>query len=264
MTELTHYPDAHFALPHVRKVRFDAAARWLGEGWGDLRQAPKASLAYGVCFSLASWLMTLVFADAYALFSGLLMGFMIISPILAIGTYDISRRIEQGQTPRFLDTVMAWRPNLANISLLAAVLGVLFLVWVRASLVVFALFFDSGGLPTFGDVVRAIFAFEQPEFALVYFLVGGLFAGLSFAISALALPVMVDRKVDAVTAALLSINACARNPLAMLVWAGCIVSLIVGSFASGFVGLVLLMPWLGHATWHAYRDLTGPEDDDTD
>lgn len=245
-----------FIIPRIRKVGFNAPVGWLGEGWRDLRQAPVASLTYGLCFAIAGWLMAWVFADAYALFAGLLMGFLLVGPALAMGTYDLSRRIEMGQTPRFLDTVAAWRPNLANIGIIAAVLGVVSLVWVRASMVVFALFFDTAGLPTFSDVLRAILAFEQPEFALIYFCVGGLFAALVFAISVIALPMMLDRKVDAVSAALASMAACGRNPAAMLVWAGCIVSLIVGSFATGFVGLVVVMPWLGHASWHAYRDLT--------
>ena len=221
-----------------------------------MRQATAASLAYGLCFAVTGWLMAWVFADAYALFTGLLMGFLLVGPALAMGTYDLSRRLERGEVPRFLDTVTAWRPNLANIGILAGVLGVLFLIWARASMVIFALFFDTAGLPAFTDVLRAIFAFEQPKFAVIYFCVGGLFAALAFAISVIALPMMLDRKVDAVSAALASMAACGRNPVAMLVWAACIVSLIVGSFATGFIGLVVVMPWLGHASWHAYRDLT--------
>jgi uncharacterized membrane protein len=249
-------PDSAIVLPQIRKVPFDQPVRWLGEGWGDLRRVPVASLAYGVCFAVAGWLMAWVFADAYALFAGLLMGFLLLGPALAMGTYDLSRRLEQGEMPRFRDTVTAWRPNLANIGILAAVLGVLFLLWARASMVVFALFFDTAGLPTFTEVLRAIFAFEQPTFAAIYFGVGGLFAALAFVISVIALPMMLDRKVDAINAALASMAACARNPAAMLVWAACIVSLIVGSLVAGYVGLAMVMPWLGHASWHAYRDLT--------
>ena len=258
MTDDVQSSESGFSIPSIRRVRVDAVARWLGMGWRDLARVPVASLAYGLCFAVAGWLMALVFADAYALFAALIMGFMLIGPALAMGIYDLSRRIELGEEPRFLDTVAAWRPNLANIGLLAGVLGVLFLLWARASMVVFVLFFETAGLPTFADVVRAIFAFEQPEFAMVYFGVGGLFAALAFVISVIALPMMLDRKVDAVNAALTSMAACGRNPLPMLAWAACIVVLVIGSFATGFVGLVVVMPWLGHASWHAYRDLTTP------
>jgi uncharacterized membrane protein len=261
MSEHAQRPESALAIPLIRQVPFQEPVRWLGEGWGDLRQVPMASLAYGVCFALAGWLMAWVFADAYALFAFLVMGFLILGPALAMGTYDLSRRLELGERPRFGDTVAAWRPNLANIAILAAVLGVLFLLWARASMVAFALFFDTGGLPTFADILRAIFTFEQPRFAVVYLCVAGLFATLAFVVSVIALPMMLDRKVDAVNAALASMAACARSPAAMLAWAGCIVSLIVGSLFAGYLGLVVVMPWLGHASWHAYRDLTANADE---
>jgi uncharacterized membrane protein len=260
MSDYAQHPDSGFVLPRIRKVRYDAPVQWLGAGWGDLRRVPAASLAYGTCFAAGAWLMAWVFSDAYPLFVLLLMGFLLLGPALAMGTYDLSRRLERGETPRFRDTVAAWRPNLANIGILAAVLGVLFLLWARASMMAFALFFDTAGLPTFADVLSAIFAFEQPKFAVIYLGIAGLFAGLGFIISVIALPMMLDRKVDAVNAALASIAACARNPAAMVVWAACIVSLITGSLVGGYVGLVVLMPWLGHASWHAYRDLTAKTD----
>jgi uncharacterized membrane protein len=260
MSDYAQHPDSAYALPQIRKVPYNEPIRWLGAGWGDLRRVPAASLAYGVCFAVGGWTMAWVFSDAYPLFVVLLMGFLLLGPALAMGTYDLSRRLERGETPHFRDTVAAWRPNLANIGILAAVLGVLFLLWARTSMMSFALFFDTGGLPSFADVLRAIFAFEQPKFAVVYIAVAGLFAGLAFVISVIALPMMLDRKVDAVNAALASIAACARNPAAMLVWAGCIVSLITGSLFAGYVGLVVLMPWLGHASWHAYRNLTAKAD----
>ena len=261
MSDAAQHPDSDFVLPQIRKVPFDEPVRWLGEGWGDLRRVPAASLAYGACFAVAGWLMAWVFSEAYALFAALVMGFLLLGPALAMGTYDLSRRLGQGEMPRFRDTLTAWRPNVANIGILAAVLGVLFLLWARASMMTFALFFDTGGLPKFVDVLRAIFAFEQPTFAMVYIGVAGLFAALAFVISVIALPMMLDRNVDAVNAALASMAACARNPAAMLVWAGCIVSLIVGSLFAGYVGLVIIMPWLGHASWHAYRDLTAHSGD---
>jgi uncharacterized membrane protein len=224
---------------------------------------PAASLAYGLCFAAGGGLLAWVFIDAYALFAGLVMGFLLLGPALAMGTYDLSRRLELGEVPRFLDTVTAWKANLANIGIMAAVLGVLFLLWARASMVVFALSFDASGLPTFADVLRAIFAFEQPMFAVTYFLVGGLFAALVFVATVIALPMMLDRKVDAVSAALASLTACVRNPGTMLLWAACIVVLTFAGFATAFLGLVVLMPWLGHASWHAYRELTSADDADS-
>ncbi len=256
MSQSTHRPAAVDAFPEIRHVGFDAPARWLRAGWEDLRKAGGASLFYGACFAVGGWLMQLVFAHAYALFAGLITGFLLLAPFLAMGLYDLSRRMEQGEAPRLIPTFMAWRPNLANVSVLAAVLAVVFLVWARASMVIFALFFDAAGLPTFSAVVHAIIAFEQPEFALVYFAVGGFFALFVFALSVVAVPLMLDRGTDAVTSAIASLGACARNPGPMLAWAACIVVLVGIGLATQFLGLIFVMPILGHATWHAYRDLT--------
>lgn len=258
MSDNTHRPVVVDAFPEIRKVGVDAPLRWLKAGWGDLRQAGSASLFYGACFAVGGWVMQVVFAHAYALFAGLITGFLLLAPFLAMGLYDLSRRIELGEAPRLAVTFTAWRPNLPNVGLLAAVLAVVFLIWARASMVIFALFFDTGGLPTFGDVVHAIVTFEQPEFALVYFMVGGFFALFVFAISVVAVPLMLDRGTDAVSSAITSISACARNPLPMLLWAICIVVLVAIGLATRFLGLIFVMPILGHATWHAYRELTAP------
>ncbi|PKO85927.1 MAG: hypothetical protein CVU18_17560 [Betaproteobacteria bacterium HGW-Betaproteobacteria-12] len=256
MTEKTHAPTAADAFPEIRQVDLAAPGRWLRAGWSDLRRGGSASLFYGTCFAVGGWLTQLVFAHAYALFAGLVTGFLLVAPFLAMGLYDLSRRLERGEAPNLMVTLTAWRPNLANIGVLAAVLAVVLLVWARASMVIFALFFDAAALPSFADVVLAIVAFEQPEFALVYFMVGGFFALFVFAISVVAVPLMLDRGTDAVTAGIASIGACARNPGPMLLWAATITLLVGLGMATLFLGLIVVMPLLGHATWHAYRELT--------
>jgi uncharacterized membrane protein len=246
-------------FPIIRQVHARDILEWLRAGSRDCRKGGVASLFYGACFAAAGWLMQAVFAQAYALFAGLTTGFLLLGPFLALGLYDLSRRMELGEPPQLLPTVAAWRPNLANVGLFAALLAVVLLVWARASIVVFALFF-AGGLPSFADVVRTVLTFEQADFALVYFAVGGFFATFVFAISVIALPLMLDRKTDAITAAIASLVACARNPGPMLLWAACIVLLVTIGFATFFFGLILTMPLVGHATWHAYRDLVQVDD----
>lgn len=255
MSEKAYGSTMGDAFPPIGEVALDAPRRWLAAGWSDLRRAGSASLFYGGCFAAAGWLLQAVFAHAYALFAGLVTGFLLLAPFLAMGLYDLSRRIERGEAPRLAPSLAAWRPNLANVSLLAGVLAVVMLLWARASMVLFALFFDAPGLPTFAGIVHSIATLEQPEFALIYFGVGGFFAIFVFAISVVAVPLMLDRGTDAITAAIVSIGVCARNPGAMLLWAGCIAMLAAVGIATWFAGLVVVMPLLGHATWHAYRDL---------
>lgn len=245
-------------FPVIRRVEAGAIADWLSAGWRDLRRGGLASLFYGACFAAAGGLMQVVFAQAYALFAGLATGFLLLGPFLAMGLYELSRQRELGMTPRLAPSLAAWRSNLTNVGLFAALLVIVLLVWARASIVIFALFF-MGGLPTFADVVRTVLTFEQPVFALVYFAVGGFFAVFVFAISVVAVPLMLERRTDAVSAAIASLVACGRNPGPMLLWAACIVLLVGIGFATFFVGLIVTMPLVGHATWHAYRALVVTE-----
>jgi uncharacterized membrane protein len=257
---MNHTPDPTASrFPTIRQVHARAVFGWVQAGWHDCRQSGFASLFYGTCFAAAGWLMQVVFEHASALFAGLATGFLLFGPFLSFGLYDLSRRIEIGEPPRLAPTLVAWRPNLANIGVFAALLAVVLLIWARASIIVFALFF-AGGLPSFAEVVRTVLTFEQADFAIVYFAVGGFFACFVFAISVIALPMMLDRKTDAITAAIASLFACARNPGPMLLWAACIAILAAIGFATLFLGLVVTMPLVGHASWHVYRAVVADEE----
>jgi uncharacterized membrane protein len=240
-------------FPVIRKIKPSAILNWLHAGVEDTRKGGFSSLFYGISFAAAGLLMHAVFSQYYALFAGLTTGFLLLGPFLAMGLYDLSRRMEVGEQPTLIPSLTAWRTNIMNVGLFAGVLVVVLLIWARASLVVFALYFE-GGLPTFNDIVLNVLTFKQPIFTMVYFAVGGFFAAFVFAISVVAIPLMADRKTDAITAGLASIVVCVQNPLTMLLWGFCIVVLVGFGFATSFIGLILTMPIVGHATWHVYRD----------
>jgi len=246
--------ETNYHFPVIRNIKANRIRHWLLLGLQDLQKAKLASLFYGFVFALAGFLMHTVLFEASWLLSALTTGFLLVGPFLAMGLYELSRRIEAQEPPSLIPTLTVWRNNLVNVSIFAGVLVVILLIWARASLVIFALFFE-GGLPTFLDVVKTIITFEQPIFALVYFAVGGLFAAFVFSASVVAIPLMADKQTDAVTAAIASLSAVAKNPLAMMLWAFTITSLVVASFATSFLGLIITMPIIGHASWHAYRDL---------
>jgi uncharacterized membrane protein len=245
------------SFPVVRKIKAKTVLKWLRLGLHDMRYAGFSSLFYGVIFAAAGIIMHTVFIEASWLLAALTSGFLLVGPFLAMGLYDLSRRMELGEEPNLLPTLTAWRLNLINVAIFAGVLVIVLLIWARASLVIFALFFQ-GGLPTFMEIVQAVIAFKQPTFAIVYFAVGGFFAAFVFAVSVVAIPLMADRKTDAVTAALTSLISVIRNPLPMSLWAFCIVVMTAVGFATYFIGLIIAMPIIGHATWHAYRDLIEP------
>jgi uncharacterized membrane protein len=242
------------SFPIIREIKTNQILDWLKLGVQDLRQAKLASLFYGFVFAAAGFLMHAVLFDASWLLSGLTTGFLLVGPFLAMGLYDLSRRMGLGEQPSLLLTLTAWRANLMNVGIFAGVLVVILLIWARASLVIFALFFQ-GGLPTFLDIVHTLITFQQPTFALVYFAVGGFFAAFVFSVSVVAIPLMADKKTDAVTAAIASLIAVIRNPLQMTLWALTIVVLVALGFATFYLGLIVTMPIIGHASWHAYRDL---------
>ncbi|MFV1922374.1 MAG: DUF2189 domain-containing protein [Methylotenera sp.] len=241
-------------FPIIREIKFNQILSWLKLGVHDLRQAKLASLFYGFVFAVAGFLMHAVLFEASWLLSGLTTGFLLVGPFLAMGLYDLSRRMGLGEKPNLLITLTAWRANLINVGIFAGVLVVILLIWARASLVIFALFFQ-GGLPTFLDIVHTLITFQQPTFALVYFAVGGFFAAFVFSVSVVAIPLMADKKTDAVTAAIASLIAVVRNPLKMALWALTIVLLVAVGFATFYLGLIITMPIIGHASWHAYKDL---------
>jgi len=245
------------SFPSVREVDAGAPLRWVSRGFADFKACPIPSLFYGFWFAAMGLLVTIVFEHAYEYTAALTSGFLLLGPFLAMGLYEISRRRELGQSCELRPTLAVWTRNAGNIGIFAVVLGIVFLVWARASLVVFALFY-SDELPNLSGFLTQLLALENLEFLLVYFGVGLLFATIVFAASVISVPLMLDRNQDAITSMLASIGALARNPGPMLIWAFLIVALTVVGFLSFHLGLVVLMPIVGHASWHAYRDLVAP------
>jgi uncharacterized membrane protein len=244
----------HSAVPGVRPVALFASLRWLARGWDDFRAHPLPSLFYGACFALMGWLIVFVFRHAFQYVAALVCGFFLVGPFLATGLYALSRRRVAGEPVRLAPTLDAWRPNTGAIGVFGLMLTVILLVWARASLVVFALFYTTE-MPTVDRFLEQVLSFDNLEFLIAYFCVGAVFAVLVFAMSVVSVPMMLDRHVDGVVAVLTSLKAFGADTGALLVW-GLVIAVVIGAgFALWFVGLVVAVPVIGHATWHAYRDL---------
>jgi uncharacterized membrane protein len=141
--------------------------------------------------------------------------------------------------------------------MLVLVLVVLELLWGRASLVVFAVFFNTG-MPSTTGVLQAVFNPQNWSFLAVYTVVGGVFAALVFSTSVVSIPMILDRDTDALTAAISSIRVVTENPAVMLWWGFLITVLVLASLMVWGAGLLVVGPWLGHASWHAYRAAIEP------
>ena len=242
-------------FPEIRHIGIDAPPVWLVRGWADLRAAPAASLFYGVVLALMGLVIgRLAGQAAYEL--AFVTGFLLVGPFLAMGLYDISRRRERGGSVSLRPTLLAWKGNLPAIALYSLILALLMAVWIRVSVVVVALFFE-GGMPSMDTLARDILESENGLFFVAAYLAAGSgFALLVFATSAVSLPMLLDReKMDTLTAMITSFNAVRLNFWPMVVWGLLIVGLTAVGFATFYVGLVVLLPVIGHATWHAYRDV---------
>jgi uncharacterized membrane protein len=240
---------APFVAP-CRRVPFNAPFRWLAAGWLDLKAAPRQSLGWGLVVLALSWLVSLValWLGSWIVLLSLLSGFVFIGPLLAIALYAVSWQLELGRVPTFDRSIDAARSRLGDSMVFALILLVIFLVWARAGSMVHV-FFPVESRPELRQVLT---------FLAIGSAVGSIFAAITFAASAFSLPMLMDRKVDTVTAVVTSINAALRNKPAMAVWLASIILLTGLGFATAFVGLAVLFPLLGHATWHAYRDVIDP------
>lgn len=241
-------------LPTVRIVPIGAPLRWLARGWADFRACLGASLFYGACFAGMGFALVFTFRHSFEYVIALITGFFLVGPFFAIGLHDLSRRRERGQATDLVPTLTAWRRNPGAIGTFALVLGVILLVWARASLVVFALFYTHD-MPSLEGFVAQLVSLENLEFLVAYFCVGGFFAVLVFAIAVVSVQLMMDRDVDGIVAVLTSLRAFGNSVPAMLVWAALITLVIAAGFALWFVGLVVAVPVIGHGAWHAYRDI---------
>jgi uncharacterized membrane protein len=235
----------------LRVLHWTAPLSWLRLGWRDFRRAPQIGLFYGASFVGMGWLLLWLFRSAPAYTLALSAGFLLLGPFLCLGLYDVSRRLERGESPSFMASLTAWKTRTGALAIFGGVLLILEMLWGRAALVIFAVSFD--GMPDFKGSLLALLDPENLAFIIVYLLVGSVFAGLIFAVSVVAMPMILDRQLDAITAGLTSLRLCVEQPGVMLLWGATLTLLVVLAMLPGFAGLLVVGPLAGHASWHAYR-----------
>ena len=242
-------------VPQIRRVPAGRITDWLAAGWRDVKANPIPSLAYGLLFGLGGDMILLASLGQPHLFSVAVSGFFLVAPLLATGLYELSRQHAAGTHPTFIESLRAFRNNGESIALFGIALALITILWERVSAIAFALF--NHGMA--GDIAQfmsqAIVSGQHGGFVVAWFALGGMLALLTFALSVVSVPLMLDRDADVVTAMLTSLHTFAANTGTLLLWAATIVALTLLGFATLLFGLVIIMPILGHASWHAYHDL---------
>jgi uncharacterized membrane protein len=242
----------------IARVPFDAPWVWLAAGWRDLWAAPQISLTYGTLFAAISMGLSLALAAGgiEALVLSLAGGFLLIGPIAAIGLYETSRRLAAGErvTLGAIATAVFRAPG--QLGFFGAILAFAYFVWLQLALLMLMLFLGSKPLPPASEFIPTLLFTPHGLGLLVSgTIVGGALAFVVFAISAISVPLLMTRRMDAVSAMAASVAAVRTNPMAMTLWAALIAGFMALGIATLFVGLAIAFPLVGHATWHACGDL---------
>ncbi|MCB1884767.1 MAG: DUF2189 domain-containing protein [Geminicoccaceae bacterium] len=243
----------------VRRVDTDRPWVWLERGWADMRANPVPSVAFGLLLALAGWLLTfgLFWLGMGYLILPLAGGFFILAPALATSLYEISRERAKGREIGLIEaTAIAFRGH-SQILLMGVVLLLCHIAWAQIASLTFMLYFGADPPP-----LQNLFAATFLDPANLAFTVfgtglGAILAFGVFSISAIGIPMLLDRGDASVADAILtSMEAVRVNPAAMLLWAALIAGFTAGGLALFYLGLAVTLPLVAHATWHAYADLT--------
>ena len=242
----------------IRAVPPDRPWHWLTAGWRDLMANPQIGFFYGGALTLAGWALAMLLLWARTAWAILpaSAGFFMVAPLLAAGLYEASRLRERGEPVTFAACLSGFTRNGGQLAFMGVVLVVLHLFWVRVAALIFMLMFGINFAPALEDVPMAMLRSPMLlPFLIIGTGAGAILAAAAFAISAVSIPMMVDRDITAMEAITVSIRTVIANPAAMIFWAGLIVVFTAFAMVPFFLGLALVIPLVGHATWHAYRDL---------
>ncbi len=257
-------PAPENALVAIRTVDLLAPLHWLALGWRDLTRGGWLSLLHGVALAAFGMVLLLVGHQRFWLLAGAFSGFLVVAPVLATSLYAISRALAHGRSVRWqllVDTWLSWQQArmserggywcMVHFGLLLALAGT---GWVMTSAALITLM-ASAPVHAPVDFLRLVVLARGNYLFEIWLLMGGVLAAPIFASSVVSMPLLLDRRISVLPAVLASWRVVLANPAPMAVWAALIMLLVLLGFATGLLGLVVLVPLLGHASWHAYAAL---------
>lgn len=243
-------------LPEINIVEFSDLRDILAKGWRDFRKAPKFGIALGAIFAIAGvviFLQLMVWGRGWGIFT-IIVGFPLIAPFLAVGLYEVSREIERGETPTWhhvLSRIFHERGR--EIPWMAFVSVFFFGMWTYLAHLIFALFFGLKPMTNIMSDNSVLFTLDGLVFLTVGTIVGAILATVLFSITVVSMPLMLHRDIDFISAMITSVSFVVQNRMVMLVWGLTVSGLSILAMLPFFLGLLVVLPVLGHATWHLYR-----------
>jgi uncharacterized membrane protein len=238
----------------IRQVALTRPLHWLASGWTDLWCCPLPGLLHGAVAALFGGVLLALARDRFWLLAGAFSGFLLVAPIVATGLYNVSRELQRGRRPTLRDALAVWKPNDGRLVVFGVLLAFAGTGWVMTSA---SLITGFAGAPVRNpaEFLRNVVLADGSFLFEAWLALGGVLAAPVFASSVVAIPLLLDRQVGVLAAVLTSWRVVIENPAPMALWAGLLMALSLIGMATLLVGLVLVVPWLAHASWHAYRDL---------
>ncbi|MEP1093124.1 MAG: DUF2189 domain-containing protein [Rhizobiaceae bacterium] len=249
-------------LPEVNRIRFHDLRDVLKLGIQDFLRAPMFGLFFGAIYAIGGLILvsSVVYLDMVWLAYPLVIGFALLGPFVATGLYETSRKLETN-APLTWKEILAtvWDQHRRELGWMAFVTLFIFWVWMYQARTLVAVFFGFKGFATFPGFVEAIFYTTNGwTFLVVGHIVGAVISLVLFTLTVVSCPLLLEREVDFVTAMITSIRAVFASPIVMLGWGAFVVLAVILSALPAFLGLLVVLPVLGHATWHLYKRVVAP------
>jgi uncharacterized membrane protein len=242
----------HLEVMHVSAFK---PLTWLGRGWLDMRKHWGASLGYGALIVALGWTL-LIFCGTHPYFvAAAITGFLLVGPAMSAGLVEMSRRYSRGLSASFDDSLEGFGRNASALFEFGIILALCAVVWFGISAVLLGTVFHIAAPDMRETLYRGFIDSANRSQVLAYIAVGGVLAASVFAVSVVAIPLIIDRHATAGQAMRASVKAVFTNIPAMIVWSGLILILTIIGYAPLLGGLLIIAPLLGHATWHAYQDM---------
>ena len=250
--------------PKVKSITFTAVTESIADGLRDFRAAPVFGLTFGILYALGGMatVLTASALDMTYLTYPIAAGFALVGPLVAIGLYEVSRLMECGETPTWgkVRTAILQQAG-QEIGWMSFVVLFVLIVWMYQVRLLLAIFLGNESISTMRDFLSVVMTTPQGwAFLAVGHVIGAILSVVLFALTVVSFPILLDREVDFITAMITSVRSVSKNPGPLLIWAVLIAMLLLAASMPFFLGIIFVLPLLGHASWHLYRRLVEPEE----